>query len=316
MLYQIRNIKIDTLGFHLVIDEVSVAVEPQVLDLIIYLVANRNRLVTRSELFENIWPDKVVSEDSISTHIKRARKILGDDGNQQKLIKTIHGRGFQFVGKVEELNLADEISDSQIVANSSKPESQNKQSVTLSAKKPLNKNYFRLFFVSITLLVLWSFYHYYQQQSLVDSVKRIAELQRVTYTAFIAQAERRNELVSMINNRLQIKRQMQFEKYFSFYFPQLNDEEKFVFQQIRSITESGLYKNNLLIVAELKSNPQIFNEIPFTRELQQHLIFWINKFESVFTQRQDMCLLYVGVEDGVPYPSDVNQNINDWLKAH
>jgi hypothetical protein len=165
------------------------------------------------------------------------------------------------------------------------------------------------------LAISWFFYNHYHQQSLTDSVRKIADLQRVTYTAFVAQAERRNELVLMINTRLKVERKMQFEKYFSFYYPQLNDEEKFVFHQIRSITESSLYESNLAIVAELASNPQIFIEIKLTRELQQHLIFWINKYESIFIERQDMCLLYVGVEDGIPYPSDVNKNINNWLEA-
>jgi len=104
MLYQINNIKIDTLSFHLIIDEITVAVEPQVFDLIIYLIIYRNRLVTRNELLDHIWSGKVVSDNSLSTHIKKARQVLGDDGNQQKLIKTIHGRGFQFIGNVEELS--------------------------------------------------------------------------------------------------------------------------------------------------------------------------------------------------------------------
>lgn len=116
MLYRIKNIEINTLSFNLIIDEVTVAVEPQVFDLIIYLIFHRNKLVTRKELFDELWSDKVVSDDSLSTHIKRARKVLGDDGNQQKLIKTIHGRGFQFIGDVEELSLPHEETDSLFIA--------------------------------------------------------------------------------------------------------------------------------------------------------------------------------------------------------
>ena len=115
MLYRIENIKIDTLNFDITIDEVTVAVEPQVFDLIVYLMTHRNRLVTRNELFDDIWSGKVVSDESLSTHIKKARKVLGDDGKQQTLIKTIHGRGFQFIGDVVELSLPHEDTDNPFI---------------------------------------------------------------------------------------------------------------------------------------------------------------------------------------------------------
>jgi len=104
MFYRIENIEIDSLNFRLTIDGTAATVEPQVFDLIIYLITRRDRLVTRQELFDNIWADRVVSEDSLSSHIKKARKVLGDDGKQQRVIKTIHGRGFQFIADTEELN--------------------------------------------------------------------------------------------------------------------------------------------------------------------------------------------------------------------
>ncbi|MBL4630033.1 MAG: winged helix-turn-helix domain-containing protein [Paraglaciecola sp.] len=262
--------------------------------MIIYLIENKDRVVTRSEIFESLWNNKVVLDGTLSNHIKIARAILGDNGKAQDIIKTVRGRGYQFIATVSKIELVC------------------KKSANLLAKKRPSRHYYLLLFIILCLIIGWFFYH---KQSLNDAVKRIAELQRVTYTAFVAQAERRNELVLMINTRLNVERKMQFEKYFSFYYPQLNDQEKFIFHQIRSITESSLYKSNLAIVAELTSNPQIFLEIKLTRELQQHLIFWLNKYESIFIERQDMCLLYVGVEDGIPYPAGVNKNINNWLDA-
>ena len=99
--------------------------------------------------------------------------------------------------------------------------------------------------------------------------------------------------------------------FFSYYFESLNNEERFVFDQIRGMTNVGLYQSNNKILVELNDHPEIFDLIEGTKKLEQHLIFWVNKYHSVFEQRKDMCLLYV--EDGVPYPGEVNQNIIDWL---
>lgn len=107
MLYQIKNIKIDTLTFSLSVDGKAIAVEPQAFDVLIYLIIRRHRLVLREEILDTVWGDKVVSDASLSTYIKKIRQVLGDDGKQQRVIKTIHGRGFQFVADVEELTPLD-----------------------------------------------------------------------------------------------------------------------------------------------------------------------------------------------------------------
>ena len=72
--------------------------EPQVFDLLAYLVANPNRLVTKDELNGAIWNGRAVSDSALSSRIKSARQAVGDDGKSQSLIRTVHGRGFRFVG--------------------------------------------------------------------------------------------------------------------------------------------------------------------------------------------------------------------------
>ncbi len=79
----------------------AVHVEPQVFDLLVHLVRHRDRVVSKDELFETIWQGRFVSEAALSSRINAARKAVGDDGNRQALIKTIHKRGFRFVGAVE-----------------------------------------------------------------------------------------------------------------------------------------------------------------------------------------------------------------------
>ena len=79
-----------------------VRVEPQVFDLLLFLVQNRDRVVSRDEIVDAVWDGRIVSEATISTGLKGARQAVGDDGRQQRLIRTVHGRGFRFVGTVEE----------------------------------------------------------------------------------------------------------------------------------------------------------------------------------------------------------------------
>ena len=79
-----------------------VHVEPQVFDLLVHLIRNRDRIVSKDELFDAIWQGRIVSEATLSSRISAARRALGDSGNDQSLIRTLHKRGFRFVGDVEE----------------------------------------------------------------------------------------------------------------------------------------------------------------------------------------------------------------------
>jgi adenylate cyclase len=79
-----------------------VHVEPQVFDLLVYLIRNRHRTVSKDELFDSIWQGRVVSEATLSSRISAARRALGDSGNDQSFIRTLHKRGFRFVGEIEE----------------------------------------------------------------------------------------------------------------------------------------------------------------------------------------------------------------------
>jgi TolB-like protein len=79
-----------------------VHVEPQVYDLLIHLLSNRHRVVSKDELLDTIWNGRIVSEAALSSRINAVRKAIGDDGDRQALIKTLHRRGFRFIGTVEE----------------------------------------------------------------------------------------------------------------------------------------------------------------------------------------------------------------------
>ncbi len=78
-----------------------VPVEPQVFDLVAYLVLNRDRVVTKDELIASVWNGRIVSESTLTSRMNAARKGLGDSGEAQRLIRTYARKGVRFVGEVQ-----------------------------------------------------------------------------------------------------------------------------------------------------------------------------------------------------------------------
>lgn len=85
----------------------AVHIEPQVFDLIVCLVRNHDRIVSKDELIETVWNGRIISEAALSSRINGARRALGDNGADQLFIRTLHKRGFRFVGDVQTVNVTD-----------------------------------------------------------------------------------------------------------------------------------------------------------------------------------------------------------------
>lgn len=88
---------IDVAGFALRRNGDVCDIEPQVLELLLYLARNPDRLITKDDLIAHVWHGRIVSDTTITSRIKSARAAIGDDGTQQKLIRTVHGRGVRFI---------------------------------------------------------------------------------------------------------------------------------------------------------------------------------------------------------------------------
>src|SRR5215472_8501649 len=79
-----------------------IAVEPQVFDLLAYLVQHRDRVVTKADLLEAVWGGRIVSRSALTTRINAARRAVGDTGEAQRLIRTLSRKGVRFIAEVKE----------------------------------------------------------------------------------------------------------------------------------------------------------------------------------------------------------------------
>jgi len=77
-------------------------VEPKAFDLLMHSIQNRDRVVTRDELFKHAWPGELISDAVLSHHVMVARRAVGDAGRAQQVIRTVHGRGYRFIAAVRD----------------------------------------------------------------------------------------------------------------------------------------------------------------------------------------------------------------------
>ena len=97
-----QNIELDEALFELRRDGAAVALEPQAFDVLLYLVRHRDRVVPKEELMDEVWGGRFVSETAVTSRIKQVRRALGDDGQAQRMVRTLHGRGYRFVADVSD----------------------------------------------------------------------------------------------------------------------------------------------------------------------------------------------------------------------
>lgn len=329
----------------------DVHIEPKNMDVLLVLLQAKGEVVSREEILRQVWTNQEVSDDVINTAISKIRKALSEVGNSSQYLQTVPRKGYRLVypqltnvtaihankqrnlesglknqegihiHSISSLNLKQQLITEEDELLTPQPLSiikvdekntDNRSGITSPnpARKHLLWSGFAIFVVVAGLLVA---YAKWQQQNLENQLLALHKQQELSYSSFVIQAKRRNELVAMITQRLSIERTQQFEKFFAKYHPLMNKEEQFVFAQIRGITTGTLFSANTTMLQLIDNNPQFMGEFPLMDALHKHLAFWVSKYHNVFIPRDDMCLLYVGVEDGVPYPSELDKQITKWL---
>jgi DNA-binding winged helix-turn-helix (wHTH) protein/pimeloyl-ACP methyl ester carboxylesterase len=102
VIYAFQDFELDTGLYELRRNGSRCLLEPQAFDVLSLLVRHHDRLVTKDEIVEHVWPERFISEAALTTRIMEARKALGDNGREQRYIQTVHGRGYRFIVPVEE----------------------------------------------------------------------------------------------------------------------------------------------------------------------------------------------------------------------
>jgi len=100
--YRFENIVLDPDRREITRGAEPITPGPQVFDLLVHLVRNREKVVSKDDLIEAVWRGRIVSESTLTSHINAVRKTIGDTGEQQRLVRTIARKGYRFVGEVHE----------------------------------------------------------------------------------------------------------------------------------------------------------------------------------------------------------------------
>ena len=100
MIYRLGALSLDTDRVELTGAGGTIALEPKAYDLLHFLLERRDRVVSREEVIEAVWDGRFISDTAVSTVLKSLRKALGDDGESQRFVRTIRGRGYRFIGEV------------------------------------------------------------------------------------------------------------------------------------------------------------------------------------------------------------------------
>lgn len=100
--YRFEDVVLDVPRRTVLRDGAPVELEPRTFDVLCHLVEHRDRVVTKEELLDAVWGDRFVGDSALATRIKHARAALGDDGRAQRVIRTVHRVGYQFVADTVE----------------------------------------------------------------------------------------------------------------------------------------------------------------------------------------------------------------------
>ena len=121
VVFAFEGLELDLAAYELRRGSSPVPMQPQAFDVLVYLVRHRDRVVPKEELMDEVWNGRFVSESAVTSRIKQARRALGDDGQSQRMIRTLHGRGYRFVADVAEHGFAGEATSPPTVADAAAP---------------------------------------------------------------------------------------------------------------------------------------------------------------------------------------------------
>jgi hypothetical protein len=141
----------------------------------------------------------------------------------------------------------------------------------------------------------------------------ILDLLTTTWTTFVAQARILNDLFETVRTRLRITEHLQYERFFQRFYSEMNAEELHLHKTVRAYTANVLSEYNRRVLDILQEHPVLPANVNRLPELKRHLIVWLAKFNGVFASTPSMCLVYVGVEEGVKFPEGVENELKKYI---
>jgi hypothetical protein len=141
-------------------------------------------------------------------------------------------------------------------------------------------------------------------------------LLRTTRTTFVAQANLRDQLVWHVQERLILNPYdtQEYEEFISDHHKDLDSEERRLFTTMRSFTSDILREYNARVLKLIDEKPLLESNFPAVQKLRNHLLIWLAKYNGTFVNTPDMCLLYTGVHEGVPFPSELEPQLWQFLE--
>src|ERR687896_1286495 len=103
MRYVFGDYRLDTQRYELSYRNQPIKLRPKVFHVLAYLIAHRNRVVSKDELLEQVWPNQFIGDGSLNACLMAVRKAVGDSGKAQRCIQTLHGCGYRFIASVKEI---------------------------------------------------------------------------------------------------------------------------------------------------------------------------------------------------------------------
>jgi DNA-binding winged helix-turn-helix (wHTH) protein len=293
--------------------------EPKMLQLLMLLIDARPAVLSKQLLMERLWPDAVVSDWSLARLVSDTRKLIDND-QQRSLIKTVRGKGFCFDSQVDEIIEAYPANDDSSVAKSAGGSAD----VVNSTNSGYRLRRLFGFMVVAIIVVLLAFNRFTptnvptslnhdSQQHRLEVMFEIQKNLRLTKTAYLTQVRRRQELKASLIKKIPEPTPLTSEKRIQLHYANLSNNERFIFDQIRALTEGPIYQGNTAILKLLDEHPEVYREIELFVTLYNHLNIWKNKYHRVFENRPEMAFVFVGEEDGLPFPSEIDGLVDDWV---
>lgn len=153
------------------------------------------------------------------------------------------------------------------------------------------------------------------------AARELLDVLGTTFTTVNAQSRLRDELVAKMTARLNITEQLEYEPFFERYYNDMNDHELRIHATIRAFTKDVMRDYNEQALQLAEANPGLEAHVSLLGKLKDHLRLWHAKYDRLFESSPDVCLVYVGVAEGVPFPSNrhhpesIEEQLEQFLKS-